>query len=185
VDETLLGQARQAQERLIHAERNAEVARAGFLRAVQRLLMHGSSRQDIAAALGLSGGQLQEIAERAAAFGRSYPPADELACRFCGARQRAVRKLIAGPGVYICEVCVGRARGVIGSGRAAVTQLGSLHAVPERNELARCTFCGKSRHRVAGLAAMSAESGDETAGPAAICVECLSLCEEIIAEELG
>jgi ATP-dependent Clp protease ATP-binding subunit ClpX len=29
-----------------------------------------------------------------------------LTCSFCGKRQRQVDKLIAGPGVYICNECV-------------------------------------------------------------------------------
>ena len=29
-----------------------------------------------------------------------------LACSFCGATQEEVRKLIAGPGVYICDQCI-------------------------------------------------------------------------------
>jgi ATP-dependent Clp protease ATP-binding subunit ClpX len=29
-----------------------------------------------------------------------------LTCSFCGKRQRQVDKLIAGPGVYICNQCV-------------------------------------------------------------------------------
>ena len=30
-------------------------------------------------------------------------PSDQLQCSFCGKSQRQVRKLIAGPGVYICD----------------------------------------------------------------------------------
>ena len=182
MDEALLAEARQAQRQLIRAERDAEVARAGFRRAVHRLVMHSSSPREVAVALGLSDGQLHEITEAAAASARRYPA--ELACRFCGARQRAVGKLIAGPGVYICDGCVGRAGSVIRSGGAAVTQLGSVNAVPEQDKLAWCTFCDKYRDQVTGLAAMSAESGDEISGPA-ICVECLSMCEEIIVDELA
>jgi ATP-dependent Clp protease ATP-binding subunit ClpX len=31
---------------------------------------------------------------------------DDLACSFCGKSQKLVNKLIAGPGVYICNECV-------------------------------------------------------------------------------
>ena len=31
-----------------------------------------------------------------------------LTCSFCGKHQRQVNKLIAGPGVYICNECVDR-----------------------------------------------------------------------------
>ena len=30
-----------------------------------------------------------------------------LKCSFCGKPQNRVRKLIAGPGVYICDECIG------------------------------------------------------------------------------
>ena len=38
---------------------------------------------------------------------RREPPPDCLVCSFCGKTQREVRKLIAGPTVYICDECVG------------------------------------------------------------------------------
>jgi ATP-dependent Clp protease ATP-binding subunit ClpX len=41
---------------------------------------------------------------RRAASGRK--PSATLACSFCGKRQRQVNRLIAGPGVYICNECV-------------------------------------------------------------------------------
>src|SRR5512136_2965851 len=31
---------------------------------------------------------------------------DQLRCSFCGKSQRQVKKLIAGPGVYICDECI-------------------------------------------------------------------------------
>ena len=31
---------------------------------------------------------------------------DPLNCRFCGKSQKQVIKLIAGPGVYICDECI-------------------------------------------------------------------------------
>ena len=34
------------------------------------------------------------------------PPDSRLKCSFCGKSQDQVKKLIAGPGVYICDECV-------------------------------------------------------------------------------
>ncbi|HYC82372.1 MAG TPA: ClpX C4-type zinc finger protein, partial [Solirubrobacterales bacterium] len=31
---------------------------------------------------------------------------EQLLCSFCGKSQRQVKKLIAGPGVYICDECI-------------------------------------------------------------------------------
>ena len=35
-----------------------------------------------------------------------YEGAELLKCSFCGKSQKQVKKLIAGPGVYICDECV-------------------------------------------------------------------------------
>jgi hypothetical protein len=187
VDERLLAEARQARERLTQAEQAAQAARAEFRGAVHRLVVLGSRSGDVAAALGLSHQQLDEMVQAAAGPARedwAGPPGMELTCSFCGRSQHEVRKLIAGPGVYICETCVGLAEGVVRAGRATDTRLGPVHAVPEQDGLARCSFCGKYRCLVTGLAARPAETG-AASGPAAICTECLSLCNEIIAEELA
>jgi hypothetical protein len=86
--------------------------------------------------------------------------------------------------VYICDACVELVQGVIGSGGVTNTRLGQVHAVTDQDGQLRCRFCDKHRDQVTGMAAMSAGTGDEASGPAAICDECLSLCIEIIAEEL-
>jgi ATP-dependent Clp protease ATP-binding subunit ClpX len=43
------------------------------------------------------------ISRRAASARKST---STLACSFCGKHQRQVDKLIAGPGVYICNQCI-------------------------------------------------------------------------------
>jgi ATP-dependent protease Clp ATPase subunit len=109
-------------------------------------------------------------------------PGTDLVCSFCGRSQHEVAKLIAGPGCYICDACVGLAGDVVSGGSPAHTRLGQVHAVPEQDGLVRCPFCGKQRYLVTGMAARPAETGGAS-GPAAICNECISLCNEIIAEE--
>ena len=37
----------------------------------------------------------------------NYDDGKELKCSFCGKPQSRVRKLIAGPNVYICDECIG------------------------------------------------------------------------------
>ena len=44
---------------------------------------------------------------------RPPPPTGLLHCSFCGKSQREVRKLIAGPTVYICEECIGLCNDII------------------------------------------------------------------------
>jgi hypothetical protein len=153
VDERLLAEARQARERLSHAEQAAQAARAEFRGAVHRLVVHRSRSEDAAAALGLSHQQLNEMVQAAAGSARedrAGTPAVDLACSFCGRSQHEVRKLIAGPGGYICDGCVGLTEGVVRAGHPTDTRLGPVHAVPEQDGLARCSFCGKYRCLVTG-----------------------------------
>jgi hypothetical protein len=86
--------------------------------------------------------------------------------------------------VYVCDLCIELATGVVSSGSPADTQLGAIHAVLGQDRQVDCSFCGKKRHQVTGMAARAAGAGGEVRGRAAICDECLSLCDEIITEEL-
>jgi ATP-dependent protease Clp ATPase subunit len=84
---------------------------------------------------------------------RTRTPRREAVCTFCDRPPSEVAKLIAGPDVYICDACVGRAeRGLFARAAARV----------------RCSFCGKDARRVVGTAA------------AAVCGECLAACREIL-----
>jgi hypothetical protein len=184
MDENLLAEARQAQERLIETEHRAEVARADFHRAVRRLHLNGSSLRELAVALGLSHQRIHQIVE-AAGGGRRWGLRREVrpdpqACTFCGKTQDRVKRLISGPGVYICEGCAELARGVVATGRSAETGLGLIRGVPEEETRERCSFCGKYRGQCAGLASVPVDTDGKAAGHAAICVECLALCAEIV-----
>jgi ClpX C4-type zinc finger protein len=193
MDENLLAEARQARERLIDAERDLEVARADFHRAVRRLHLNGASLRELAASLGLSHQRVHQIVEEAGGSrrwirgkgGGSGGRRDDLLqmCSFCGKTQHEAPRLIAGPGVYICDGCVTLAEGVIGSGEAARTEYGQVTTVSTQNPHVPCSFCGKTRGLVPSLALGPPSPHRKI--PAAICPECLALCDEIIAEELA
>ena len=96
-----------------------------------------------------------------------------MSCSFCGRQQARPGAFIAGPGgIYICGDCVGLAEEVLSTRAPATTPVATLTAVPARQASAVCSFCGKPRDRVRGIAAT---------GSAGICDECLDLCDEIIA----
>ena len=189
MDETLLAEARQAQERLIDAERDADVARADFHRAVRRLHLHGASLRELASGLGLSHQRVHQIVEAAGGSrrwvrrDRVRPDPGLLVCTFCGKDQKQVKKLIAGPSIYICDHCVDLAMVVISDGQPVTTQIAELTAGPGDEPRTQCSFCGKRRDQVAGLVVSSVQT--ERKAPATICTECLDLCTEIVAEELG
>ena len=205
MDETLLAEARQAQERLIDAERDADVARADFHRAVRRLHLHGASLRELAGTFGLSHQRVHQIVESAGGSRRwlrgshKSRPSPQVACTFCGRDRAQGAKLIAGPNVYICDTCVPQARTVINSRPLPGARFIPVFPAPGQGEpqceprpRMACSFCGKQIHQVDGLAASSAPPVPGSAPPAkgailterpAICTECLDLCDEIFAEE--
>ena len=189
MDEALLAGARQAQERLIDAERDADVARAEFHRAVRRLHLHGASLRELASGLGLSHQRVHQIVEAAGGSrrwlrrDRVRPDPGLLVCTFCGTGQKQVKMLIAGPSVYICDRCVDLAKSVISDGQPVTTQAAELTAGPADEPRTQCSFCGKCRDQVAGLVVSSARTGRNTR--ATTCNECLDLCTEIVSEEFG
>lgn len=189
VDPELLAAARAAEARLIDAERAADIARADFHHSVRRLQLSGGSLREIADVLSLSHQRVHQIVEgaggarpwrRAARPGKGNPgPGAMLECSFCGKLQKQVRKLIAGPGVYICNECTERAGQVIATSEPTATSLSVMTSVGDHNKYGapvKCSFCGKRRDQVTGLA---------SAARVAICTECLALCREIITEELA
>jgi hypothetical protein len=179
LDADLLLQARTAEGALIDAEHGAEVARAEFHRAVRRLQLAGGSLREIAEALGLSHQRVHQIVESAGGSRSWRNRAGSgrlLACSFCGKHQNEIKKLIAGPSVYICNECIDRVHAVLASGHTARTPVATVGPVSDADRTQRCSFCGKRRHQVAAMA---------STGSAAICDECIALCDEIIIEELG
>lgn len=60
--------------------------------------------------------------------------ADLLKCSFCGKSQKQVRKLIAGPGVYICDECIELCNEIIDEELAEVADLESLE-LPKPREI--------------------------------------------------
>jgi hypothetical protein len=62
-----------------------------------------------------------------AKFGES---SDLVKCSFCGKSQKQVGKLIAGPGVYICNECIGLCNDIIEE-EGIVIQTGDFIASPE------------------------------------------------------
>jgi hypothetical protein len=184
LDLELLKMAREAEVRYVDAERAADIARAEFRHAVRRLHLAGGSLREIAVALHLSHQRVHQIVGEAGGARPWRSPlrrgrgkhGDLLECSFCGKTQPQVKRLIAGPGVYICDQCIGKADRVIATGEVAATALSAVKSIGEAATTVKCSFCGKRRYQVSGLAAAS---------QARICTECLALCHEITADELA
>ena len=58
-----------------------------------------------------------------------------LCCSFCGKSQKEVRKLIAGPTVYICDECIDLCNDIIAEENARTTQVVSRSSVPKPSDI--------------------------------------------------
>ncbi|MBI5527557.1 MAG: ATP-dependent Clp protease ATP-binding subunit ClpX [Deltaproteobacteria bacterium] len=58
-----------------------------------------------------------------------------LSCSFCNKEQRVVRKLIAGPGVYICDECVGLCNEIIADDSGRRTEHDGAGGIPRPAEI--------------------------------------------------
>ena len=175
LDELLLAEAREAQAAHAHAQAQAELARVRFAGTLRKLHDRGGSMREIARALKLSH---QRVHQLITGDDKHTRP---LVCSFCGRDQKESRKLIAGPGVYICGRCVHLATRVL-AGDAKASRTWSTTPRPDLGRQKKrgagdgCSFCGKGPLLVAGMA---------DGGAVRICSECLDLCDDIISEESG
>jgi hypothetical protein len=82
-------------------------------------------------------------------FQRIAREGDGLRCSFCGKSQNDVRKLIAGPGVYICDACIELCNDILAEERAQLEEEGKPAEAEPRAEprsrptgVAVCRLCG-------------------------------------------
>lgn len=74
------------------------------------------------------------------ALGRgTRPPGPDPRCNFCGKRRRDVQKLIAGPGVFICNNCVQLCVEVMSEDRASLTMPAALDQLRMAGQQMRLT----------------------------------------------
>lgn len=201
LNERLVGEVEKARERLERLESDVFDARQQFHASIRRLHGAGASMREIATALGMSHQRVHQIVgedapvevEAASTDVTPHPAAPRgevqdsirtsrkrarratLRCSFCNASQAQVSKLIAGPTVFICGLCVTAAHGVASTGEATPGPRGIALAVAAR-EPHPCSFCARRTPAVATI----------VKGPRArICNECLAVCDEVMAAGAG
>ena len=60
---------------------------------------------------------------------------DLLKCSFCGKSQKQVKKLIAGPGVYICDECIDLCNEIIEEEFSEGGEVGLLEELPKPHQI--------------------------------------------------
>jgi len=192
LDPELLRQARHERDRSVDLQFEADQAQVGYQHAIRRLHGAGASLREIADALGLSYQRVHQIVDPGSGKGAVKSSQTDRACSFCGASQRQVRKLIAGPGVFICERCIDLADEVLAEGEERSNRWTGL--APEGDAEARCNFCGKRRRDVTGMivapdrppAGKFVRKRYARRFPGVReCSDCLALCGEVMAEQLS
>lgn len=161
MDQELLAAARSARLHLDGALESAATARASFEDAIRALHRSGASMRAIAAELGISHQRVHQIVATGPGRPRFRGGSKPLVCSFCGRSELVVSRLIAGPGIFICDECVHDRHEeslTVGEGKGSSRP---------------CRFCGKTPGQVAAVVGTKRNL---------ICTECLGLCREILAE---
>jgi hypothetical protein len=189
LDETLLRAAEEAREQLLGLQHEAELAQVGYQHAVRRLHAAGGSLREIAAALGLSYQRVHQIVDVATGKGAVRECRTASVCSFCGVDKSMSGRLIAGPGVLVCDQCVATAQDLLDQGGDRVSGQSRLVDLDPSDRKARCSFCGKKRYRVSGLVAAPdrppvGKFARASEAPR-ICNNCLMLCDEILSDARG
>jgi ClpX C4-type zinc finger len=176
INQQLLEKARAAGATLADAERQVQLARTEYHAMIRRMHLAGGSLRELAHALELSHQRVQQMVEGAGGswwhrVWRSRNARHNLICTYCGRTEEQASKLIAGPGVFICDACVALAQQTI-TGNLSPATRDSLALAPEHSK-ARCSFCRKRR---------TADRQLLISTTANICSECLHACRQILAD---
>jgi ClpX C4-type zinc finger len=187
VDEVLLQQARRARERFVAYQHEADRAQVSYQHAIRSLHASGASLREIADALGLSYQRVHQIVDPSSGKGALKDATAEAVCAFCRREKVEAGRLIAGPGLFICERCVDLAAEVLAQDEERCDDRTTIVSVDRADSRARCGFCGKRRSQVDGIAeapnrpAVGKGAQRRRAG-VRICAACVVLCGEILAE---
>jgi hypothetical protein len=187
VDERLLQNATRAREHFVASQHEADRAQVSFQHAIRTLHASGASLREIADVLGLSYQRVHQIVDPSSGKGALKDAAGEAVCAFCGRENVDAGRLIAGPGLVICERCVDLAGEVLAEDDERSDDRTTISSVRRADGKARCGFCGKRRSQVEGIAEApmrpAVGKGAQRRRPGVrICAACVVLCVEILAE---
>ena len=149
LDPELVREAERAKEELAVSQHAAYRAKVDYHQAIRRLHAAGGSLREIAEALRMSHQRVHQIIDGAAEptrrrRGREPPRLSGPVgpCSFCGRPRDVCAKLIAGPGVFICDRCAIQATRLAAGPVVEDQAEGSMRLEASGLEV-RCSSCGK------------------------------------------
>jgi hypothetical protein len=189
IDQELLATALRARDRLVELQHESELAQVGYQHAIRRLHAAGASLREIADALGISYQRVHQIVDLSTGKGALKQSGVRSACSFCGIDGAHASRVIAGPGIFICDRCVQLATEVLEAAEGRRNERTSLVCLRATDGRARCGFCGRRRADADAMAeAPSRPRSGKLRGRrpgVRICAACVELCREIVAEEIS
>jgi hypothetical protein len=186
LDREVLEDALRARDESIGRQLDAERAQVNYQHAIRRLHASGASLREIAEALGLSHQRVHQIVETVTGKTAIKESIDAKVCSFCGKSKEDTEKLVAGPGVFICDACIFEATDLTRRGETQDLKHSGFSLISDGKT--KCSFCGKRAKKTGPLAAAfgtpSASVRRTKFGGVGvrICSECLGLCNEIVGE---
>jgi hypothetical protein len=189
VDPELLATTLRARDRLVELQHESELAQVGYQHAIRRLHAAGASLREIADVLGISYQRVHQIVDLSTGKGALKRSGIRSACSFCGVDGGHASRIVAGPGIFICDGCVQLATEVLEARAGRRSDRASLVCLAATDGRARCGFCGRRRSDADAMAeAPSRPRSGKLRGRrpgVRICAACVELCREIVAEELS
>jgi hypothetical protein len=187
LNQALLREAKQARDRLLGLQHEAELAQVSYQHTIRRLHGAGGSLREIADALGLSYQRVHQIVDVATGKGAVKECRTNAVCSFCGADKNVTQRLIAGPGVLVCEQCVVLAQDLLGEGgeRERATRPDSWTSVRLIARLVAASAARSAGRSPAWSRRRIGRRPVSSPGPRTHRASAPMLCDEILSEALG
>jgi DNA-binding Lrp family transcriptional regulator len=172
-----LAHVQEKEARIKRLESELEKAKDDYHSAIGQMHVDGKSMREIAKLLNLSHQRVHQIIEAENHGWRAWikPAKPELRCSFCNLRADQVQKLVQGPTIFVCDICITSCHIVLTTNCPGHSVLSGGNAFKKLliSSGLRCSFCSKSPSRKREIVA-----GDKHQ----ICAKCIGMAMKYMEE---